>query len=85
MIAEKIESVLANWHQTMRETGQFPYELFQRGVDELEDAARLARRLEAKPVPRRLRTIASTDPRDPVVDLSSFRGRAKRPTSGART
>lgn len=85
MIAEKIEGVLALWHQTMRETGEFPYELFQRGVDELEDAARQARRLESKPVPQRLRAIASTDPRDPVVDLLSFRRRSKRPTSGART
>jgi hypothetical protein len=83
MIAEKIEGVLAKWHETMLETGQFPYELFRRGIDELEDAARMARRLESKPIPRRLRTIASTDPRDPVVDLSSFRRRSKRPTSGA--
>lgn len=84
MIAEKIENVIATWMRTMRETGEFPYELFQRGVSELEDAARIARRLEAKPIPARLRAIASTDPRDRVVDLSSFRGRVKRPTPGAR-
>ncbi|SDG61274.1 hypothetical protein [Thalassobaculum litoreum] len=85
MIAEKIESVLKSWHQTMRETGHFPFELFQHGLAELEDAARMARRLEAKPIPKRLRTIASTDPRDKVVDLAAMRRRSKRPGTGVRT
>ncbi|SDG61541.1 hypothetical protein [Thalassobaculum litoreum] len=83
MIADKIESVIERWFQEMQETGTFSYITFTRGIDELHDAARMARRLEAKPVPRRQRVVASTDPADPVVDLASFRGRAKQPTSGA--
>ncbi|WPZ33200.1 hypothetical protein T8K17_01915 [Thalassobaculum sp. OXR-137] len=83
MIAEKIEGVIERWFTVMQETGVFPHQLFMQGIDELHDAARMARRLEAKPVPRRQRVVASTDPSDPVVDLASFRGRAKQPTSGA--
>lgn len=72
MISEKITSVINRWTTVMRETGTFPYEDFMNGLAELEDAARMAQRLEAKPLPKRFRDVGSEDATADVVNLRAF-------------
>lgn len=74
MIGDKIRNVLDSWREAIVE-GRFNYPDFEAGCVELRDAARIADRLEARPVPRQQREFGSDDAADPVVSLKAWRSR----------